>query len=539
MINSPFLGYSLVMYQQVMEELKMLVKPGALRLLTRVGHFLGEEGIQSYLVGGFVRDALLGRDTADIDIAVAADAREIARRLAAAFGGKYVPLDESNGVGRVVLFGNGATGKARWELDFSTLKGTIEQDLAGRDFTIDAMAMELGQLIPELITIAASEKGEEIAISSERLIDPFGGRDDLGQGIIRAVGEMAFKSDAARLLRAVRLAAELGFSIDGETETLIRQSSHLIASVAGERNREELLRMLDLPQAGEILAYLSELGLLTALIPELAQARGVGQPPVHFWDVYEHSIKTVGAAGFLLRLGTWQHAAGDVVLTAVPWSAALGEHFAQEVSSGSTRKTMLKLAALLHDIAKPQTKSVNENGCAHFLGHAQQGASIAADILERLRFSTREIKLVEVLIQNHLRPGQMSNYGLPSRRAIYRFFRDAGEAGIDILFLSLADHLATRGPHLDMANWRAHAELVKYVLAQRCEEESKVVPAKLIDGHDLIDIFGLSPGPAIGELLEAAREARAAGEVNTHEEALEYIGRLLGGKRQDARNKTG
>ncbi|MFC1916500.1 metal-dependent phosphohydrolase, partial [Chloroflexota bacterium] len=146
---------------------------------------------------------------------------------------------------------------------------------------------------------------------------------------------------------------------------------------------------------------------------------------------------------------------------------------------------------------------------------------------ERLRFSTKEIKLVEIMVQQHLRPTQMGHDELPSRRAIYRYFRDTGEAGIDILFLSLADHLATRGQHLDLAQWQEHAKLVTHVLTQYSEEESLAVPSKLIDGHDLINLFGLGPGPQIGEILEAVREVQAAGEVATREEALAHIENLL------------
>jgi len=127
------------------------------------------------------------------------------------------------------------------------------------------------------------------------------------------------------------------------------------------------------------------------------------------------------------------------------------------------------------------------------------------------------------MVREHLRPGQMSQGGLPTRRAIYRYFRDTGEAGIDVLFLSLADHLATRGPQLNLAQWQAHSQMVEYVLAQHFEQDRLVVPPKLVDGHDLIKSFGISPGPKIGQLLEAVREAQASGEVTTREEALSYI----------------
>ncbi len=478
-------------------------------LLTKVGNFLTEQGVKSYLVGGFVRDVLLGRDTADIDIAVAGDALEIAPRVATALGGKYVLLDEINRVGRVVVNGGVPLPKGRWEVDLSTFKGSIEQDLAQRDFTIDAMAIDISQL------------GEKF-----QLIDPFNGLSDLDKGMIRTVSETSFQSDAVRLLRAVRLAAELSFSIDTQTESLIQHHCQLLTGVASERVREELLRLLAVPQAGQFLAYLEELGLLTVMIPELGQTREVVQPKEHFWNVFVHSIKTVAAAGFLLRQGDWEYA-GEEVLAATPWSPVLARHFGLEVSQGSIRGTLLKLAALLHDLAKPQTKTIDADGRMRFLGHAKEGAAMAVNILERLRFSGKEVKLVEVLVQHHLRPMQMSHTGFPTHRAIYRYFRDTGETGIDILFLSLADHLATRGPHLDLAQWREHAQIVEYVLTERFKEESVVLPSKLVDGHDLINIFELSPGPKIGQLLEAVREAQASGELTTKEEALDYIRKQL------------
>jgi poly(A) polymerase len=492
------------------EDLRLFTQSGERLLLRKVSKLFAEQGIRSYLVGGFVRDVLLKRDTVDIDIAVAVDALELAPRIATTFGGKYVLLDEVSRVGRVILPVDGAT-KGQRKLDFTTLKGSIEQDLARRDFTIDAMAVDLGELEKDYTAI--------------QLIDPFDGWGDLEQGMVRAVTDTSFKLDPARLLRAVRIAAELGFSIDNETESLIRRYCHLVASVAGERVREELLRLLAIPQS-KFLPYLDGLGLLTAIIPELNQTKGVKQPKEHFWDVFNHSIETVSAVDFVLRQGGWEYG-NDEVLAVVPWSAVLTYHFELEVSSGSTRRSLLKLAALLHDIAKPQTKTIDEDGRIRFLGHATDGAAMVVNILERLRFSGKEVRLVEIMVRHHLRPGQMSHNELPSRRAIYRYFRDTGEAGIDILFLNLADHLATRGPQLNSAQWQEHAQSVEYILSQRFQEETLVTPPKIIDGHDIINIFGISPGAEIGQLLEAVREAQAAGELTTRQEALAYIGERL------------
>ena len=494
------------------DSLGSLVESKVWLLLTKVSDFLVEQDVESYLVGGFVRDVLLGRDTDDIDLAVASDALEVVPKVATALSGKYVLLDRVNRVGRVVLVDDEApSNKVQWELDFSTFEGNIEQDLARRDFTIDAMAVDLSQL----------GKG----ISDVQLIDPFDGWGDLRQGVIRVVTETAFESDAARLLRAVRLATELGFSIDKKTEALIRHHSYLIASVAGERVRGELLRLLAIPGAGQFTAYLDELGLLTTIFLELAGTKGVEQPQEHFWNVFDHSLQTVSAVDFLLRQGAWEYASEEVLAT-VPWSVVLAQQFNQEVSSGSTRRSLLKLAALLHDVSKPQTK-VLDGDRIRFLGHAKEGAAIVANMLERLRFSAKEVKLVETEVRHHLRPGQMGQDELPSRRAIYRYFRDTAEAGIDILFLSLADHLATRGPDLDLANWQEHAQLVDYVIGQRFEQESITRPPRLVDGHDLINIFDMRPGPKIGEILETVHEAQASEELTTREDALFFIDRLL------------
>jgi poly(A) polymerase len=248
---------------------------------------------------------------------------------------------------------------------------------------------------------------------------------------------------------------------------------------------------------------------------------------VHVWDVYRHSIETVAALEFVLRESDWEHADAGVLALA-PWSERLRDHFDSEVNHGSTRRTLLKLAALLHDIAKPQTKATDATGRTRFLGHPQEGANIAAAVLERLRFSKREIETVGLLVKYHLRPTQMSQEGIPTRRAVYRYFRDTGDNGIDILFLSLADHLATRARTLDIDQWRQHAAMTGYVLENRFAAETAPGPPRLLNGEDIMKAFGLGPGPKIGELLEAVREARAAGEITERQQALDLVRDLLG-----------
>ncbi len=186
--------------------------------------------------------------------------------------------------------------------------------------------------------------------------------------------------------------------------------------------------------------------------------------------MFGHSLETVRAVDFLLRKGYLEYA-DDRVLEYVPWSEKLKKHFSAEVSEGSTRASLLKIAGLLHDIAKPETKFLDEEDRLRFFGHADLGAETSSAIMERLRFSSKEIKLIEIMVRHHMRPLQMGHDGeMPTHRAIYRYFRDTGDAAIDTLFLSLADHLSARGPDLNLENWDEHARLVDYILTRRFQQ---------------------------------------------------------------------
>lgn len=462
--------------------------------------------VSAYLVGGGLRDALLGRSPRDIDVTVGMSAPDFAGGLAAALGGHCVVLDRAEGIARVVL--------ADRRLDLSTMRGAIEADLARRDFTIDAMAVDLRGL-------GAG------APPRPAVIDPFGGWEDLKAGVVRAVGPSVFRDDPARLIRGVRLAAECGFSIDSGTEDLMGRDARLIGRVAGERVREELCLILSLDGAAAAIFHLDRLGLLTGIIPELAFTRGVEQPYEHYWDVFNHSVQSVASLEGLLHPET-----GPERLALAPHLVPHIGEFQEEITPGLARAGLVKLALLLHDIAKPQTRVLQPDGRAHFYGHPTQGAETAGGIMQRLRFSNREIKMAQRMIESHLRLWQMGgDQGLPTRRAIYRYFRDTGEVSVDIMFLTLADFLATQGPNLDTAEWQRHSRLMEYVLAQREEDRTVAAPPKLLDGHDLMRELGLPPGPQVGEVLEAVREAQGAGEISTREQALE-LARQRAGQRQ-------
>jgi poly(A) polymerase len=461
----------------------------------------------AYLVGGVVRDLLSGGEISDIDVAVG-DPADVISDLASTVGGRVVSLDEDRDIVRVVV----PSGKSPSFVDVSRMRGGIEEDLGQRDFTVDAMALPV-TLPPE-------------ANIQRSVIDPFGGLGDLRSGVIRAVSPSVFREDPVRLLRAPRLAVQLGFEIDGETETRIRCDAHLVMTVAPERVRAELLKILAEDGATASLRGLDGLDLLCRVIPELEEAKGVSQPKEHHWDVFDHLMETVGQMDVLMGGRTAMH---EFVAEAIPRFESMDSYFAEPLSDGHDRKTVMKLAALLHDVAKPSTKTIEPSGRVRFLGHHKEGAETAAKVLGRLRVSRRGVELVRTMIAQHLRPNQMAPPGeMPSGKAIFRYYRDLGDAAIDTLYLSLADHLAARGPDLERRGWVDQCMVIDHILREGRDRSAPEVLPQVLDGRDLMDEFSLSPGPRIGILLNVVHEAQASGEVNTREEALELVKKELG-----------
>ncbi len=488
------------------------LEPPFRALLSELIAVFSVQGVDAYATGGFLRDALLGKKVHDLDISVSADPLQLGPRLADTFSGHYFPLDAERRLVRVLLPAHDI------HLDLQPLTGPIEDDLLTRDYTVDAMAAPLGE-------VAAGSP------SQEGLIDPTGGFDDLRAGTIRLVSEDALRRDPLRLLRGVRLATQLGFRIEPQTRAAVQRHASLLEGVAAERQRDELVQILATPRATAGLRLMDELDLLDRVMPEIAITRGVEQPKEHHWDVFGHSLAAVEALDMLLDEEAPDSEPAkslrNELWTQLDWWSDGRGYFSREYVPNTQRCSLIKLAGFLHDIGKPETKSFDDTGRMRFLGHADAGAEIALRLMQRLRFSSREAELVRAMVDEHLRPLQLFQQGMPTRKAIYRFFRDTGEAGIDTLFLSLADHLATVGPRIDLEGWRRHVAVVDYLLRTRLHEPEVVHPPKLIDGDDLMSELGLPPGPLVGELLEIVREAQAAGEVSTRDEAVELARRQL------------
>ena len=478
--------------------------------------WLACQDVDAYLVGGCVRDRILGRTSHDLDVAVSGDGTVLARRLADSLGADYYALDRERSTGRAIL--RCAEGK-RLLVDIARFRGDdLAADLGGRDFTINALAVDVR--------------------APATVIDNHGGLADLEAGIIRTVSEGAIRSDPLRALRAVRQAAQLNFALAPETEGLIRRDGPALAEVSAERICDELSRLLLCVSSTPYLFELDRLGLLGTILPETEPLRGLDQPAPHRYGVLTHSLEAVRALEFLLgELGLAPLSAGSIGTQPVrglelgsltDYVEKIDEHLAAVVSDARTRVVVLKMAALLHDVGKAGAGTVDEEGRLRFLGHETAGSQIVYQVLQRLRFSGAEARLAEIIVRNHMRPLTLARQDRVSARAVYRFFRDTGDAGVDILLFALADHLSTYAFEVEETGWLRLVGLVTRMLGYHWDREAERMKAPpLVNGHDLLDSLGLEPGKQIGRLLEAVREAQAVGEVHTRGEAMELVRSLI------------
>lgn len=467
-----------------------------------------------WLVGGSVRDALIGRETHDLDFAVDGDALDVARRVARTLGAAFYPLDDQRDTGRVIL--ESPDGEREY-LDFARLRAPgIIDDLKARDFTLDAMAVPLND--------------------TDSLIDPTQGEPDLRAKLLRATSSHAIADDPIRALRGIRLAAQFDLRVDRATREQMRTQAGSLSRVSAERVRDEFIRVINGRRPAAALRALDALGILESIIPEIRPMKGVSQPPPHTLDVWEHSLLTVDRLEALLAvLGPTYDpdAAADLTLGLATVKLgrhrfALHDHFAERLSDERPARALLMFSALLHDVGKPETRTVAADGRIRFFEHDRVGAGTAASRAAKLRLAKSEADRIRATVRHHMRPLFLAQAGDVSTRAIYRFFRDAGRAGVDVAVLSLADTLATYGHTLPQEVWQLHVDVSSTLLRGYYESrDSSVAPPPLLTGDDLIKELGLSPGRRLGQLLEAIREAQAAGEVEDHQAALEFARRQL------------
>lgn len=478
-----------------------------IELLDRISQALPEPGA-AYLVGGAVRDALLNRPVHDLDIVLAGQALKIGRQVAKALGADYFPLDPERETARLILT---QPGGARFFIDFSIFRGPdLLSDLQERDFTINAMAIAF--------------------LPPYTLVDPLGGASDLRNKIMRLCNKSALQKDPLRSLRGVRQATEFGFLLLPETRQEIRQALPMLHNTSAERVRDELLRILECPQPALALSVLDRLGGLPYTFPELEALKGVTQSTPHVSEVWQHTLDVVKYFDHILKIlnpdydpdanANWIH--GMVSVRLGRYRQPLHQHLNTRLNPDRSLHALLLLAALYHDSGKPQTRQVNDVGRIRFFDHEQLSEKFVQTCGKRLRLSSQEIERLQTIVRHHMRPLLLAQAkGMPTRRAVYRFFRKTGLAGVDICLLSLADTLATYGNQLPEETWIRQLDIVRQLLEAWWENnETQIAPEPLVKGGDLIQGFGLTPGPQIGQILEVIREAQAAGEIETKEQAL-------------------
>jgi poly(A) polymerase len=442
---------------------------------------LGDEPM--WLVGGAVRDELLGRPTTDYDLAYAGDVRQLARAVARAEAAHPFALSDAFGAWRVVARDHS------WQLDVVPLAGaTIEEDLAERDLTINAIARGL--------------PGTEY-------IDPLGGIEDLRAGRLRMVSPAAFERDPLRAVRLARLSCELEFEIDPATSEAARDSAGAVARVSPERVFAELKLMIASSRAVGALGLLDRLGVTEVVLPELEQLRGVEQSQFHHLDVHEHTRAVLAETVALER---------DPGPVFGEHATALTRFLEQPLANELSRGQALRWGALFHDVAKPATRAVGAEGRVTFIGHDAAGAEMAVAALRRLRASERLCDYVAALTRHHLRLGFLIHEMPLTRRAVYRYLKACEPVQVDVTVLSVADRLATRGRGSEEAIDK-HLALARDLMGEALRWR-RDPPRPPVRGDELAAAAGVRPGPELGAVLAELEEAAFAGEISTRDEAL-------------------
>jgi len=436
-------------------------------------------GDRAWVVGGSVRDALLARPIADVDVALDGDAEAAAGRLARAHGASRFPLSSAFGAWRL------SGGTLPVQVDITPVQGgSLAADLALRDLTVNAMALPL--------------------TGPSELIDPHGGRADLRARRLRAVGDGVLRADPVRVLRLARLAEQLDFEIVPDTAALARAASPHLWDKAPERLRDEVYRMMCLPAAWRAFGRLDALGGLATLVPELGAARGLDQSEYHHKDVLGHTLEVVEQS-CALRADPARVFRSDGPAIAAILDERLGD--------GLTRGQVLALSALLHDMAKPATRGELPGGRVTFVHHDRLGAETADVLLRRLRTATRVRDVVVMCVAEHLQLGFMVHRQPLSMRMLDAYLRRTAAAPVEMILLTVADRLATRGPRSAEIQLTRHLELARQVMRTYLEIRARGPLAAPIPGDVLARRLDRPPGPWLAQVLAEIRVAQLGGPV--------------------------
>jgi tRNA nucleotidyltransferase/poly(A) polymerase len=452
-----------------------------------------ELGVDAYLVGGCVRDQLLGRPTRDLDVLVQGDTAAFAEALAHRLGGSFFELGTGRGMYRVI----GPPDELDTHVDLTPFCGPLEEDLRRRDFTINGLAKP------------CRTPGE--------VLDPTGGLPDIQGRLVRAASPESIAADPIRAIRAVRLAAQLRFDIEPGTRSLVAASAGLVARAPAERLRDELFLLLREPGVADAIRLLEELSLLDAILPEVGALREVDQSGYHQHDALAHTLETVKALEMVIRAP--QGLSPEHV-------AELKRHWGAELAGGRRRRELLLLAGLLHDVGKAETRTVAPDGVTHFFGHPEAGARLTATIARRLTLSRREEAFLKAVVAHHLRPTLLAADPNAGPAATRRLLRDGGDSLPDIVALSWADGVAKAGPKVSSEVRERLRALCRDLIAAWSTRREQPTPP-LLSSAEIMEMLGVRPGPQLGALIRALADAQADGVVRSREGAAAFLRDLL------------
>jgi putative nucleotidyltransferase with HDIG domain len=374
-------------------------------------------------------------------------------------------------------------------------------------------------------------------LDPEEWLDPTAGARDLKDKVLKACGPDSISNDPVRALRAVRLAIEFDLTIEPDTLTQIRDSQEQLGEPSPERVRDEFFQIFNTQRPGRAIRLLNHLGLLSIVFPELLGLKGLTQSPPHAYPALEHSLAVVDRMGDILAVLKTKHdpeEAADMHLAQITlrigrFRDQLNHHLNQYLSHTRTVRQLIFLAALFHDVGKPSVLG-DQKATLSFEGHEKIGAEMIEQRARELRLSNKETLRLGQILRNQEEPIALERSTSVSPREIYRYFRKTGEAGIDVIILSMADFLGTYVPPAPQNAWQTRVELARTLLEAYFDEHDQYIdPSPLLKGDEIITIFGIQEGPAIGLLLEQLREAQVTGEVKTREEALALVERAAKG----------